>query len=46
MYWDAVDNVTLTPESVVVLDGGEVDWVEGVPANGTSSHITQKQMLE
>lgn len=31
---DAVDNVTLKPESVVVLDSGEVDSVVGVPANG------------
>ena len=33
-FGDAVDNVTLKPESVVVLGSGEVDWVVGVPENG------------
>ena len=37
----AFDNVTLKPESVVVL-GGEVIWVVGVSANGNDiTHHTE-----
>ena len=41
-FGDAVDSVTLKPESVVALDGGEVIWVVGVPANGDNiTHHTE-----
>ena len=35
-FGDAIDNVTLKPESVVVLGGCEVIFVVRVPANGNS----------
>ena len=35
-FGDAVDNVTLKPESVVVLGSGKAMWVVGVPENDDS----------